>query len=1247
VEKCIVIHELEENKWMNILLNAVDLPTSQRILKLDWSEIENIYEAKELLRKILEPDFDYTTAISRWQEMKFDPKIMNIDDFIDAWEIARIEAEVEDSIESRQWFLHAMPRRIQQELSKMRIQLAMLSDEIERRDYADMDQLQGYARMLCNEIFKWEKESPKKQTKQRRSLFCTFCKKSGHTEAYCYSKKREQVPKIKDKKYKAKENKPVEVKKAATVTLKEPTPVMEIMESFRPHLKEEYCNTVTKGQVSELRKPVNQARNDLCMSVKVNGIKALAQVDSGATISFMSEDFVINHKIKCIGKPESIILANGKEHKTLGKTELIKLECGKHQIEYAFEIIPMAQSTDIIIGLDLFPKLGIYIGGIPHSNNPEKPIIYDDPLPSFIQDEDRENHERILKALEKEIDTNMETKNLFCSMPEAKVRLEIPKDKAKYIKQYRIADTYVEQVTRQIKEWEETKVIERAPRDTRWNSPILVVPKRENDGTMSKEKIRVCIDPRHWNRFLQDDPYPLPMIDKLFQDLNGSSFISELDLKSAYLQMQIHEEDREFTTFTWNRVKFQFQAVPFGIKTIPARFQRLMDTLLQEFPFAKAYLDNVIVFTKGSLEEHIEHLRRVIKAMTRVNLTLNIGKCKLGSKSIYMLGHHISEKGLMIDKRKLMNINNWERPTTSKGLQHFLGFFNYFRRFIPKYSQITEPLERQRNKKIIQWNEKMIEAWNLVIKLIQNAPIIHYPDPNVTFSIATDASDTGIGVCIFQDVEYEDRIERRYLAFAARALTKGERNYSPTMRECLTLVFALKKYRYWLLSRKVKIYTDHKALTWLYLSEHPSPMMVRWMETLAEFGDMEIIHLPGLDNFLADHLSRIFDKSLEEQKEAIELKAITSLETSSKKEEQPDKEARLKLMEEIHTFGHFGINHMINELKERGHSWKNMKKEVTNFVRACKTCSAHNSIRRGYHPIRSTLARLPMDQIAVDLAGKLRKSKEGYQYIMVVVDVATKYVWLRNLYSKQAKEIAVHLLSIFTEFGVPKIISSDRGIEFINQTMKLLKESFKFEHRVTSSYNPRANGICEREVQTTIRTLKKLIEGHDKDDWHLFIPSVQMALNCKRSARTNSTPFSLMMGRPHNHFADYSQVDVATLSEKELIDHWTQIHKKVYPKIYKQVKRYTKKINRKLDKKNRIVEFKPGDKVYIEIKPTTGSKLDKKWEGPYEVVRKNKGGAYKIKDEEGLLLRRVIPPSQMKLYSREVSSAGGGKCGDQ
>lgn len=348
-----------------------------------------------------------------------------------------------------------------------------------------------------------------------------------------------------------------------------------------------------------------------------------------------------------------------------------------------------------------------------------------------------------------------------------------------------------------------------------------------------------------------------------------------------------------------------------------------------------------------------------------------------------------------------------------------------------------------------------------------------------------------------------------------------------------------------------------------------------------------------------------------------------------------NEEEKRDLIRKIHNFGHFGINHVLNELKEQGYSWKNMKEDITKFIRECKICAAHNPIKRGYHPTRTTIAIFPMDQVAIDLAGKIQKSKDGFQYVLIVVDVATKYVWIRCLYSKQTGEVISHLVKIFSAFGFPKIVSSDRGTEFINDTMNELKNTIGFEHRVTSAYHPRANGICERTVQTTIRTLKKLLEDHDKDDWSSFVPAVELAINCRRSSRTNSTPFSLMFGRPHNRFEDFSKVESSILSEEELIEHWRKIYKLVYPRVHKEVELHMKKTNEKIDERNKIVEFKPGDKVFIEIKPTIGSKLDPRWEGPYEIVHRNKGGAYKVKDKEGILLRRLIPPSQIKLFSKE------------
>ena len=551
-------------------------------------------------------------------------------------------------------------------------------------------------------------------------------------------------------------------------------------------------------------------------------------------------------------------------------------------------------------------------------------------------------------------------------------------------------------VDEQIKEWLDNGIIKRAPANVEWNTPLTVVKKTDGKGNITG--YRVCHDPRHINSLLKTiDRMPLPIISELFEDLQGASVFSTLDLKSAFNSLKLNPADCHKLSFTWKGVQYQPIGTVFGIKHVSSQFQRTMSIVLDGLPFVRYFVDDIVCASK-TVEEHKDHLKQVIQRLTAVNLKLSTKKCNFFQSEVYLLGFRISAQGIGMDRRKLVNVIDFPQPKTGHDIMRYCGLINYFRMLLPNVSTIMAPLDSLRNEKDITklWNDKHQKAFDNLKKALLSDTVLSYPDINAPFSISCDASLTGIGAVLFQVIDGKTK----YISFIAKSLSKSERNYSATKRELLALVFSLKRFHKYVYGSAFTLFTDNKALTYIHTQRIANLMMISWMDTILQY-DFKIVHLPGISNILPDTLSRLFETSKgsnelegDKKEKSVMRNSAASMEklpelTSGEYFTPPTTAERNKLLEHEHSKGHFGVEAMLNALKRQGIYWSDLKKDANELVKACPQCQRHNITQKGYNPLRPVLATLPGDSWGVDLTGPFVTSKRGNQYLLVMIDIAT------------------------------------------------------------------------------------------------------------------------------------------------------------------------------------------------------------------------------------------------------------------
>ena len=265
------------------------------------------------------------------------------------------------------------------------------------------------------------------------------------------------------------------------------------------------------------------------------------------------------------------------------------------------------------------------------------------------------------------------------------------------------------------------------------------------------------------------------------------------------------------------------------------------------------YLDDVIILGR-SFREHLNNLQAVLARLQEAGLKLKPAKCQFFQHKVEFLGHIVSRNGIQADPRKIEMVVNWPMPTTMKEIQQFLGFANYYRRFIRDFSQIEKPLHHlTESKSVFAWTNECLTAFTELRHRLTSAPVLAYPDFKQPFILDTDASRDGICAVLSQ---IDEQGQERAIAYGSRLLSKAERQYCVTCRELLAVVTFTKQFKPYLTGHRLLLCTDHGSLTWLRNFKKPEGQLARWLEQLQEF-DFEIVHCQGKQHVNADTLSHL------------------------------------------------------------------------------------------------------------------------------------------------------------------------------------------------------------------------------------------------------------------------------------------------------------------------------------------------------------------------------------------------------
>jgi hypothetical protein len=707
----------------------------------------------------------------------------------------------------------------------------------------------------------------------------------------------------------------------------------------------------------------------------------------------------------------------------------------------------------------------------------------------------------------------------------------------------------------------------------------------------------------------------MPRIDDLFDQLKGASIFSKIDLRSGYHQLRIKEEDIPKTTFRTRYGHYEFIVMPFGLTNAPAAFMNLMNSVFRKYldRFVQVFLDDILIYSRNE-KEHLEHLRLVLQCLREHKLYGKLTKCSFFEKEIQYLGHTISGKGIAVDYSKIETIMTWPTPRNVKEVRSFMGLAGYYRRFVERFSQISNPITHLQRKGVkFEWTSECEKAFNELKHRLTTAPILKVPDMDKDFLVCTDASEEGLGAVLMQD--------EGVIAYASRKLKNHEINYATHDLELAAVVMALKLWRHYLMGRQFELRTDHKSLEYIFTQKDLNARQRRWSELFSDY-DFKISYIKGKENKVADALSRrprlhsisslkidlrsrilnhlVGDPHYQQIKFALqeEVPVATKWEEYTLENDgllrykgriyvPEDDDLRNLIMKEAHQApyaAHPGVQKMYADLKQL-FFWTGMKKDITKFVARCLECQQVKAEHR--HPAGllqpHDIPETKWEVVSMDFVGGLPMTSQRHDCIMVVVDKLTKsahFIPVKTTF--EASAIAqIFLKEIIRLHGVPRKIISDRDARFTSRFWKSLLQSMGTQLNFSTAYHPETDGKTER-VNQVLEDMLRMYVMDQQNQWEKYLPLVEFAYNNSYHSSIQAAPFEILYGRPCRTPLSWDRLEDRVMLGPEMLQ---EMEEQMATIKHKRLKEARDRQKSYADAKRIDRNFEEGSQVFIRIKP--------------------------------------------------------------
>lgn len=1020
--------------------------------------------------------------------------------------------------------------------------------------------------------------------------------------------------------------------------------------------------------IGVLSKPSTQTNKGFVKEAKVGLETCAAMIDLGSEVTLIRKSLA--QKLKWAGDGECKRFSGfgGGICESLGSME-IDISIDKFKRHFKIYVVPdEVLRYPMLCGNDFFStpdvKLiktfdSLIIRKVPKTNAPEVMVVSPNTEKRVIQMSDLKIGENVAESDKRKL-LDLLNKYRDCFALNSKelghttlnpMKLTMKTQEVVRYRPYSVSSSQKETLKKIVKELLDEEIIEES--NSEFSSPVVLVSKPTGES-------RLCVDYRRVNKICQQEVFPLPKIEEELDKLAGKSCFTSLDLRSGYYQLEVEPESRKYTSFVIPGGQYQFKRVPYGLTNSPSVFVRVMNQVMRPLleEGISFYVDDIMIPTV-TVDENFRVLERTLQELQKAGLTLNVSKCDFFMEKVKYLGYNVSQDGITLSDLKTEVIEKFPSPTTLKSLREFLGLSGYFRRFVPAYSKIARPLYNLLKKdKTFEWGHEEEKSFQLLKTLLTQQPLLTLFDPTLTHELHTDGSSFGLGAVLMQVDEKE---VARPVAYYSRVTTPAESRYSSFELETLALVEALKRFRYYLLGRTFKVYTDCNSLKQAHVKRDMSPKMARWWYQIQEF-DFELHFRNGTRMRHADFLSRNpLTANQEVNKEVLlvlnNFDWVASLQTQDgdlvqiKKvldgvyEDHEDKEnihktyelkgerlfrktdeglkfcvprgMRFNIMHQCHDrTGHPAFQRTLENISKDFY-WPRMRSMIKKYVDGCISCCQS---KRGVDETRVELhtidkSPVPFRVIHMDHSGPYPRAKGSCDHVLIVVDAFTKYTILRPVKSANTAGVIKVMEEISQLFGYPSVIVSDRGTAFTSKAFEEYCRDREIKLALVAAKTPRGNGQAERCFRVVGDSLKAMSENEDGKDWYKNLPTVQWYMNSSKNRITGHSPQELLFGfRPRNVLgnllANAIMEDTCNDSNISVADLREATAKRVQQLESKQAKKHN-------DEHLKPHKYKEGDLVLVRWDaPATGSsrKMSHRFRGPY-VVKKDLGrDRYEVTD---------------------------------
>jgi len=824
-------------------------------------------------------------------------------------------------------------------------------------------------------------------------------------------------------------------------------------------------------------------------------------------------------------------------------------------------------------------------------------------------------------------------------------------------------------------------------------SPVFYVAKKDG-------KMRMVVDYRKLNDITIKNAYPLPLIPDLIDKWKGCKYFTLVDVRGAFHGIRIKKGDEWKTAFTTHRGLYEWMVMPFGLANAPATYQNMMNDI---FVFyirrgdTKAYIDDVLIGTRedtlkklNDLKFHEKAVKEVFQVFREQKLCLKPEKCVFSQRSIQYLGFIISGETIAMDPVKVQAIQDWPVPKNLHDTRSFLGFSNFYRRFIHDYSSIARPLHDLTKKDIpFDWSTNCQEAFQNLIKALTSAPVLTHPDFSKPFLIEADASQYAIGAILSQK---DDSGRYRPCAYLSHSLDETKRNWTVHDRELYSIVYALKEWRHYLIQTAlpIEILTDHANLQYFRTAQNLTRRQARWSQLMEDY-NIILRHRPGKSSGKPDALSRRVDhnKGEEDNQERILLPEewfINAIEHPDQTIRLTDQIAQEQLKDPIirdlltkmestpvphwtgddglwryhgkiyvpsslrrivfstlhtaPTAGHQGIRPTI-DLVGRHYYWPELKRDVTLWVQQCDSCQRNKTFpaKKQGQLKPNEIPTKPWEIVSMDLLTDLPES-EGYDTVLVVVDRFSKMIRLIRTTKKITSFALARLCwdNIWKDFGLPRIILSDRGPQFASNFIKAHNEMLGITTSLSTAYHPQSDGQSERMIQEVQKTLRMYV-NHFQNDWASKLSFVEFASNNAIKSSTGYTPFYLVIGQHPNPGSIPREISSRSPSAEEFVKGLQQAREQARLSLEKAAEQMKKFADRK---RRPTPIFKIGDKVLLDASnypsERPSRKLSEKRYGPFKIIEKISDLNYRLQLPDNWKIHPVFHVDQLRKYNEDPKS---------